>query len=262
MPIMVDSSRWSVHRGRPEVRAGQGRRNSISLKEGEEEFLAQARRIRRYGAGVVVMAFDEQGQADTVERKVAICGRAYELLTEQAGFAPEDIVFDPNVLAVATGIEEHNELREGVHRRDAADQGALPGRARSAAASRTCRSRSAATTSCARRCTRRSCYHAIRAGLDMGIVNAGQLVGLRGHPAGAARARRGRALRPPARRDRPARRLAGRVSGEGTQRERDLSWREAPVDEAARARARARHRRLHRGGHRGGAAGGAPARST
>ena len=87
---------------------GEGVVNSISLKEGEEAFLAQARRIRDFGAGVVVMAFDEAGQADTVERKVSICGRAYDLLTGQAGFEPEDIIFDPNVLAVATGMEEHN----------------------------------------------------------------------------------------------------------------------------------------------------------
>src|SRR5439155_14668689 len=84
--------------------------NSLSLKEGEEAFLEQARVVRRFGAGVVVMAFDEAGQADTVERKVAICARAYRLLVEQVGFPPEDIVFDPNVLAVATGIEEHNEF--------------------------------------------------------------------------------------------------------------------------------------------------------
>ena len=92
---------------------GKGVVNSISLKEGEEAFLDQARRIRDYGAGVVVMAFDEQGQADTVERKVAICGRAYDLLTQQVGFPPEDIIFDPNVLAVATGIVRAQRLRQG-----------------------------------------------------------------------------------------------------------------------------------------------------
>ena len=87
---------------------GKGIVNSISLKEGEAEFLRQARLVRRYGAAVVVMAFDEDGQADTIERKVEICTRAYELLTEQVGFPPEDIIFDPNIFAIATGIEEHN----------------------------------------------------------------------------------------------------------------------------------------------------------
>src|SRR5207253_381668 len=107
LPIMIDSSRWSVIQAGLRCVQGKGIVNSISLKEGEEDFLAKAREVRRYGAGVVVMAFDEQGQADTVERKVAICERAYRLLTEQAGFAPEDVIFDPNILAVATGMEEH-----------------------------------------------------------------------------------------------------------------------------------------------------------
>ncbi|HEX3924201.1 MAG TPA: homocysteine S-methyltransferase family protein, partial [Streptosporangiaceae bacterium] len=108
IPIMIDSSRWSVLEAGLKCVQGKGVVNSISLKEGEEQFLEHARKIKAYGAGAVVMAFDEQGQADTAERKVEICGRAYDLLTQQAGFAPGDIVFDPNVLAVATGIPEHN----------------------------------------------------------------------------------------------------------------------------------------------------------
>src|SRR5215213_7151167 len=107
IPIMVDSSRWSALQAGLKCLQGKGVVNSISLKEGEDAFLEQARRIRRYGAAVVVMAFDEQGQADTAERKVDICGRAYDLLVGD-GWKPEEIVFDPNVLAVATGIEEHN----------------------------------------------------------------------------------------------------------------------------------------------------------
>ena len=103
VPIMVDSSRWSVIEAGLKCVQGKGIVNSISLKEGEADFLDQARRARRYGAAVVVMAFDEVGQADTVERKVEICTRAFELLTQQAGFDPRDIVFDPNILAVATG---------------------------------------------------------------------------------------------------------------------------------------------------------------
>src|SRR5206468_5738796 len=110
LPIMVDSSRWSVLEAGLRCLQGKGVVNSLSLKEGEEAFLEQARVVRRYGAGVVVMAFDERGQADTVARKVEICARAYRLLVDRVGFQPEDIVFDPNVLAVATGIEEHNEF--------------------------------------------------------------------------------------------------------------------------------------------------------
>jgi 5-methyltetrahydrofolate--homocysteine methyltransferase len=108
IPVMIDSSKWTVLEAGLKCVQGKGVVNSISLKEGEEPFLAQARKIKDYGAGVVVMAFDEQGQADTAERKVSICGRAYDLLVTKAGFAPDDIIFDPNVLAVATGIAEHN----------------------------------------------------------------------------------------------------------------------------------------------------------
>src|SRR6476659_5319701 len=107
IPIMVDSSKWSVLQAGLKCLQGKGVVNSLSLKEGEEPFLEQARRVRRYGAGVVVMAFDEKGQAETVERKVAICERAYGRLVKQVGFPPEDLIFDPNILAVATGIEEH-----------------------------------------------------------------------------------------------------------------------------------------------------------
>ena len=109
IPIMIDSSKWSVLEAGLKCIQGKGIVNSISLKEGEEDFLDKARLIQRYGAGVVVMAFDEEGQADTIERKVEICQRAYRLLTEKAGFDPQDIIFDPNILAIATGIEEHAE---------------------------------------------------------------------------------------------------------------------------------------------------------
>src|ERR1700738_3651525 len=108
VPIMIDSSRWSVLEAGLQCIQGKGIVNSISLKEGEEKFKHQARLIRRYGAAVVVMAFDEQGQADNVERRKEICSRAYRILTEEVGFPPEDIVFDPNILTVATGMEEHN----------------------------------------------------------------------------------------------------------------------------------------------------------
>src|SRR5262245_24158983 len=108
VPIMIDSSKWSVIEAGLKCVQGKAIVNSISMKEGEEAFLASARKLMRYGAAVVVMAFDEQGQADTVERKVAICERAYGLLTGRLGFDAEDIIFDPNIFAVATGIEEHN----------------------------------------------------------------------------------------------------------------------------------------------------------
>ena len=108
VPVMIDSSKWSVIEAGLKCMQGKAIVNSISLKEGEGPFLEHARKVLRYGAAVVVMAFDEQGQADTVERKVSICERAYKLLTEKVGFPPEDIIFDPNIFAVATGIEEHN----------------------------------------------------------------------------------------------------------------------------------------------------------
>src|SRR5947199_3577144 len=106
VPFMIDSSKWSVIEAGLKCVQGKPIVNSISMKEGEAEFLAHARKVRDYGAAVVVMAFDESGQADTRQRKVEICERAYELLTRQAGFPPEDIVFDPNIFAVATGLEE------------------------------------------------------------------------------------------------------------------------------------------------------------
>ena len=112
VPVMVDSSRWEVIEAGLQCLQGKGVVNSISLKDGEEAFLERALTILRYGAAVVVMAFDEEGQADTRERKVAICRRAYRLLTEEAGFPPEDIIFDPNVFAVATGIAEHDSYGE------------------------------------------------------------------------------------------------------------------------------------------------------
>ena len=108
VPIMIDSSKWEVIEAGLKCIQGKGVVNSISMKEGEEAFLHQARLLRRYGAAVIVMAFDEEGQADTRERKVEICTRAYKLLTEEVGFPPEDIIFDPNIFAIATGIEEHN----------------------------------------------------------------------------------------------------------------------------------------------------------
>ncbi|MEP6826093.1 MAG: dihydropteroate synthase, partial [Ramlibacter sp.] len=108
VPIMVDSSKWEVIEAGLRCIQGKGIVNSISMKEGVEQFRQQARLVRRYGAAAVVMAFDEKGQADTYERKIEICARAYRLLVDEIGFPPEDIIFDPNIFAIATGIEEHN----------------------------------------------------------------------------------------------------------------------------------------------------------
>ena len=108
------------------MRAGQAGRQLDQLKEGEEDFLTKAALVRRYGAGVVVMAFDEKGQADTIERKVSICQRAYRLLTERAGFDPSDIIFDPNILAIATGLEEHNDTRSTSSKRRVSSRRAVP----------------------------------------------------------------------------------------------------------------------------------------
>src|SRR5256885_9520518 len=107
IPIMIDSSKWSVIEAGLKCVQGKGVVNSISLKNGEDEFLRQARLVRRYGAAVIVMAFDEQGQADNLQRKIDVCARAYQLLTERADFPANDIIFDPNILTVATGLEEH-----------------------------------------------------------------------------------------------------------------------------------------------------------
>jgi 5-methyltetrahydrofolate--homocysteine methyltransferase len=174
VPVMIDSSKWSVIEAGLRCVQGKGIVNSISLKEGEGPFLEQARRVRRYGAAAVVMAFDERGQADSVERKLAICERAFRLLTEKAGFAPEDVIFDVNIFAVATGIEEHADYArafiEAVRQVKQRCAGSLT-------------SGGVSNVSFAFRgndTVREAMhtvflYHAIRAGLDMGIVNAGQL---------------------------------------------------------------------------------------
>jgi 5-methyltetrahydrofolate--homocysteine methyltransferase len=174
VPVMVDSSRWEALEAGLRNLQGKGVVNSISLKEGEAAFLEKAALVRRYGAAVVVMAFDEAGQADTVERKVEICTRAYRLLTERLGFPPEDVIFDPNIFAVATGIEEHNGYAmaylEAVRRIKATLPGALI-------------SGGVSNLSFAFRGQPQVreamhavfLYHAVAAGMDMGIVNAGQL---------------------------------------------------------------------------------------
>jgi 5-methyltetrahydrofolate--homocysteine methyltransferase len=230
IPIMVDSSRWSVLEAGLKCLQGKGVVNSISLKEGEEPFLGQARTIRRYGAGVVVMAFDEQGQAETVERKVEICERAYRLLVEQVGFPPEDIIFDPNVLAVATGIEEHDEFAKNFIGAVPLIKERCPGVRTSGGISNL--SFSFRGNDAVREAMHAAfLYHAIQAGLDMGIVNAGQLAVYEDIPPDLLERVEDVIFN---RRSDATERLvafAETVKGGGTKRELDVAWRDAPVDE-------------------------------
>jgi 5-methyltetrahydrofolate--homocysteine methyltransferase len=174
VPVMVDSSKWEVIEAGLKCLQGKGIVNSISLKEGEEKFLHQARLVRRYGAAVVVMAFDERGQADTFERRIAVCQRAYDLLTQKAGFPPQDIIFDPNVLTVGTGMEEHANYAVDFIRATRWIKDHLPRTRVSGGISNV--SFSFRGNNAVREAMHSAfLYHAIRAGLDMGIVNAGQL---------------------------------------------------------------------------------------
>ncbi|OOE40242.1 methionine synthase [Salinivibrio kushneri] len=174
VPVMIDSSKWEVIEAGLKCIQGKGIVNSISLKEGEEAFLHQARLVRRYGAAVIVMAFDEQGQADTQERKVEICTRAYHLLVEQVGFPPEDIIFDPNIFAVATGIDEHNNYAVDFINAVADIKQTLPHAMISGGVSNV--SFSFRGNNPVREAIHAVfLYHCIKNGMDMGIVNAGQL---------------------------------------------------------------------------------------
>jgi 5-methyltetrahydrofolate--homocysteine methyltransferase len=174
VPIMVDSSKWEVIEAGLRCVQGKGIVNSISMKEGVDEFKRQATLVRRYGAAAVVMAFDEKGQADTYERKVEICERAYRILVDEVGFPPEDIIFDPNIFAIATGIEEHNNYAVDFIKATRWIKQNLPGAKVSGGVSNVSFSfrgndpvREAIHTV--------FLYHAIQAGMDMGIVNAGMV---------------------------------------------------------------------------------------
>jgi 5-methyltetrahydrofolate--homocysteine methyltransferase len=231
VPIMIDSSKWSVIEAGLKCVQGKAVVNSISLKEGEGPFLEHAKKILRYGAAVVVMAFDEQGQAETAGRKFEICRRAYRLLTEKVGFPPEDIIFDPNIFAVATGIDEHNDYAHAYIEATRRIKAELPYAHVSGGVS---------NLSFAFRGNERVreamhsvfLYHAIKAGMDMGIVNAGQLAlyddidpELRTLVEDVILNRRPDAT------DRLLE-AAERYKGEGGQKkEVDLSWREKPVEE-------------------------------
>jgi 5-methyltetrahydrofolate--homocysteine methyltransferase len=174
VPIMIDSSKWSVLEAGLKCVQGKGIVNSISLKEGEQVFKDHAARIRRYGAAVVVMAFDERGQADTTGRRIEICRRAYRILTNDVGFPPQDIIFDPNILTVATGIEEHNNYAVSFIEATRQIKAELPRGKVSGGISNI--SFSFRGNNVVREAMHSAfLYHAIRAGLDMAIVNAGQL---------------------------------------------------------------------------------------
>ena len=229
-PIVVDSSKWEVLEAGLRCIQGKGIVNSISLKEGEADFLEKARRIQRYGAGVVVMAFDETGQADTAERKVEICQRAYQLLTEETGFDSRDIVFDPNILAVATGIEEHAEYARAYIEAVKTIRQTCPGSHVSGGVSNLSFSfrgndpvREAIHTA--------FLYHAVAAGMDMGIVNAGQLGSYEDIPAELLE--RVEDILFNRRPDATERMVEYAATVEGSAREQaiDLSWREQPVGE-------------------------------
>ncbi len=232
LPIMIDSSKWSVIEAGLKCVQGKAIVNSISLKEGEAAFIDQARRVRDYGAAVIVMAFDEQGQADSVERKVEICRRSYEILTTEVGFEPADIIFDPNIFAVATGIEEH--AAYGVAFIDATREikAALPHAMVSGGVSNV--SFSFRGNNVVREAIHSVfLYHAIRAGMDMGIVNAGQLAIYEDLPDDLREAVEDVVLN---RRDDATERLLDIAqiykdkAGSGQTRERDLAWRELDVD--------------------------------
>jgi 5-methyltetrahydrofolate--homocysteine methyltransferase len=230
IPVMVDSSSWSVIRAGLQCLQGKSIVNSISLKEGEEAFLAQAREARRFGAAVVVMAFDEEGQADTTERRVSVCQRAYRLLTEKAAFDPRDIVFDPNVLAIGTGLEEHADYARSFIEATRILRETCPGTHVSGGVSNL--SFAFRGNDVVREAIHSAfLYHATRSGMDMGIVNAGQLVLYEDiEPTLLERVKDLLWNRRPDATERLVE-LAERVKGSGTKREIDLSWRDKSVEE-------------------------------
>jgi 5-methyltetrahydrofolate--homocysteine methyltransferase len=233
VPIVLDSSRWDVLEAGLRCLQGKGVVNSISLKEGEAEFVRQARQIRRYGAAVIVMAFDEQGQADTTDRKVEICTRAYRLLTKEIGFPPEDIIFDPNVFAVATGMEEHAGYAMAYLDACRTVKETLPHAMVSGGVSNLSFS-FRGNTGVREAMHTVFLYHAIRAGMDMGIVNAGALPVYDDIPSDLREAIEDVLFdRRPNATERLIR-MASQVEGTARTSGADLSWREQPVGERLR----------------------------
>ncbi len=229
IPVMVDSSKWSVIEAGLKCVQGKAIVNSISLKEGEADFLHKAQLVRRYGAAMVVMAFDERGQADTVARKVEICERAYHLLTTRSGVDPSDIIFDPNILAIATGLEEHNEYAKNFIEAARIIKTRCPGVKISGGVSNL--SFSFRGNDVVREAIHSAfLFHAIKAGMDMGIVNAGQLVVYEDIPADLLEHVEDIIFN---RRPDATERMvtfAEQVKGTGTKREHDLKWRDSSVE--------------------------------
>ncbi|MBV9657430.1 MAG: dihydropteroate synthase [Verrucomicrobia bacterium] len=230
VPIMIDSSKWSVIEAGLKCIQGKGIVNSISLKEGEEKFIHYAKLIRRYGAATVVMAFDEQGQAADFQRKTEICARAYQILTERVGFPATDIIFDPNILTVATGIEEHNNYAVDFIEATRWIKQNLPGAKVSGGVSNV--SFSFRGNNPVREAIHSAfLFHAIRAGLDMGIVNAGQLAVYEEIPKNLLELVEDVLLN---RRPDATERLvafAETVKAGGKEKVKDDAWRDAPVEE-------------------------------
>jgi 5-methyltetrahydrofolate--homocysteine methyltransferase len=229
VPVMIDSSKWSVIEAGLRCVQGKGVVNSISLKEGEADFLHKARLVRRYGAGVVVMAFDEIGQADTIERKVSICQRAYKILVERAGFDPTDIIFDPNILAIATGLEEHNDYAINFIEATRIIKATCPGVKVSGGVSNL--SFSFRGNDVVREAIHSAfLFHAIKSGMDMGIVNAGQLVVYEDIPADLLEHVEDIIFnRRPDATERMVQ-FADKVRGAGKKKEADVAWRQGSVE--------------------------------
>ncbi|MGO9802286.1 MAG: methionine synthase [Steroidobacteraceae bacterium] len=229
VPVMIDSSKWSVIEAGLKCVQGKAIVNSISMKEGEQAFIEHARKVRRYGAAAVVMAFDERGQADSLERKVAICARAYRVLTERVGFPPEDIIFDPNIFAIATGIEEHNGYGLAFIEATRRIKRELPHVLVSGGVSNV--SFSFRGNDPVREAMHSVfLYHAIAAGMDLGIVNAGQLGVYEQLPPELREVCEDVVLNRRADATERLLEIAARYKGEGGARRReDLEWRKLPV---------------------------------
>jgi len=230
VPIMIDSSKWTVLEAGLRCVQGKGVVNSISLKEGEADFLKKAKTIQRFGAAAIVMAFDEQGQADTIARKVEICTRAYRLLIDKAAYLPTDIIFDPNVLAIATGLEEHNDYAINFIEATRQIKAACPGVKISGGISNL--SFSFRGNDIVREAMHAAfLFHAIKAGLDMGIVNAGQLAVYQDIPADLLERVEDVLFNRRADATERLVQFADQVKGSGKKRELDLTWRERTVED-------------------------------
>ncbi len=229
VPIMLDSSKWDILEAGLKCIQGKGIVNSISIKEGEANFIKQAKLVRRYGAAVIVMAFDEQGQADTQERKIEICQRAYKILTEVVNFPPEDIIFDPNIFAIATGIDEHNNYGVDFIEATREIKRTLPHALISGGVSNV--SFSFRGNNLVREAIHAVfLYHAIKAGLSMGIVNAGQLAIYEDIPGELKQAVEDVVLNRKDDATEAMLEMAQKYQGDGTSaKKEDLEWREWPV---------------------------------